>query len=568
MPTLMLRFPGRRYHATPWGHHVNEGLIEWPPSPWRLLRALLSTGYTTLGWEGTLDDPTASRPPADARSLIEKLASVLPRYSLPPAVGAHSRHYMPLASLKRPGAGSEATPVLAHLGTGGPVVGGYKEDTTLVFDTWADVGDGLLEVTWDCELNAEEAALLERLAAHLSYLGRAESRVEAWLQSRDEPRATGTPCIPCGDEPARGPGWEQVALMAPLPRGEYAAWRETAVAEALAPFAAAAGKLTANLRKKRETAEAPYPPDLIACLQVDVTWLRSHGWSQPPGTRRILYWRRMDALEVGAPRGRPCSAVRSPVEGVLLAMASETGNDHALPSVVRTLPQAELLHRALVGTASRQSGHSFVLSGCTEDGSPSQGGHRHAHVIPLDLDADGHLDHMLIWAPSGLDGAAQDAIRAVRRTFTKGGVGLLKLALVAFGSVSDLRRLSGATGERLRAILGPEDGETTWVSATPFVAPRHVKSRGRNALSGQVAAELASRGLPDLSELRVLPLDVASGWHRFRHFVRRRRFGPAPPVDCAMALHIELTRPTTGPIALGYGSHYGLGLLRRGSTRL
>src|SRR5437867_3663314 len=49
-PTLLLRFPGRRYHATPWGHHVNEGLIEWPPSPWRLLRALLATGYTKLGW--------------------------------------------------------------------------------------------------------------------------------------------------------------------------------------------------------------------------------------------------------------------------------------------------------------------------------------------------------------------------------------------------------------------------------------------------------------------------------------------------------------------------------------
>lgn len=27
------RFPARRYHATPWGNHVNEGLIEWPPSP-------------------------------------------------------------------------------------------------------------------------------------------------------------------------------------------------------------------------------------------------------------------------------------------------------------------------------------------------------------------------------------------------------------------------------------------------------------------------------------------------------------------------------------------------------
>ena len=37
--TIKLTFPGGRYHATPWGRHVNEGVPEWPPSPWRLLRA-------------------------------------------------------------------------------------------------------------------------------------------------------------------------------------------------------------------------------------------------------------------------------------------------------------------------------------------------------------------------------------------------------------------------------------------------------------------------------------------------------------------------------------------------
>src|SRR5690606_34470106 len=39
MPTVLVEFPGGRYHAPPWGHHVNEGQIEWPPCPWRLLRA-------------------------------------------------------------------------------------------------------------------------------------------------------------------------------------------------------------------------------------------------------------------------------------------------------------------------------------------------------------------------------------------------------------------------------------------------------------------------------------------------------------------------------------------------
>jgi hypothetical protein len=37
---IELRFLTGRFHATPWGRNVNEGVPEWPPSPYRLLRAL------------------------------------------------------------------------------------------------------------------------------------------------------------------------------------------------------------------------------------------------------------------------------------------------------------------------------------------------------------------------------------------------------------------------------------------------------------------------------------------------------------------------------------------------
>ena len=43
---LRMEFPWGRYHATPWGRNVNEGHPEWPPSPWRILRALFSTWRT------------------------------------------------------------------------------------------------------------------------------------------------------------------------------------------------------------------------------------------------------------------------------------------------------------------------------------------------------------------------------------------------------------------------------------------------------------------------------------------------------------------------------------------
>jgi CRISPR-associated protein Csb2 len=122
--------------------------------------------------------------------------------------------------------------------------------------------------------------------------------------------------------------------------------------------------------------------------------------------------------------------------------------------------------------------------------------------------------------------------------------------------------LPGDLGDRLRSVLGSKNGSVMWLSLTPFVAPRHVKERGRNTITGQVAAELAARGFPELQEVRTLPLDGSSGRYRFRHFIRQRRGGPPAPMDCGLCLQIRLAAPAPGPIALGYGSHFGIGLFR------
>jgi CRISPR-associated protein Csb2 len=36
MLALAFTFPAGRYHATPWGRHVNEADVAWPPEPWRI----------------------------------------------------------------------------------------------------------------------------------------------------------------------------------------------------------------------------------------------------------------------------------------------------------------------------------------------------------------------------------------------------------------------------------------------------------------------------------------------------------------------------------------------------
>lgn len=527
MPTMLLRFPGGRYHATPYGHHVNEGLVEWPPSPWRLLRALIACGYTTQGW---------NEMPPDARRLIETLASTLPRYRLPLASVAHSRHYMPILKMAK-----------------------GREKTTLVFDTWAHVGDDVLAVCWDCVLDDAAAMLFDTLARNLGYLGRSESWVVARAIFNDDELPAGSESFPHNGERPNGLDWEQVSLMAAESPETYAAWRARSVNDLLKDLPLPKGKNKPSKRLEKEWAKAvaPFPDDLIECLQKDTSWWTGHRWSRPPGSRRVLYWRRRDALSVGPPL-RASRNTPSSVKTMLLALTAPSGSRSALPSCSRTLPQAELIHRALVGRAGKgRCVYCPELTGKDRAGKPLTG-HRHAHILPLDLDRDGHLDHVLIYAPMGLGAEAQRAVRGLRRTWTKGGTGEIQLALAGQGHLDDLRRLPSPLSAGIAAVLGPADGAFVWRSMTPVVLPRHLKRRGANTIKGQILAELVSRGLPSAT-IEILPW--TDEIRTLRHHIRVRRH-PAtrPPVDTGFAMRLIFDRPVRGPIALGYGSHFGLGV--------
>ena len=534
MPTLKLQFPGGRYHATPWGHHVNEGLIEWPPSPWRLLRALIACGFSSQGW---------SEIPQQARHLVIKLAGVLPSYQLPSASAAHSRHFMPIGVLTK-----------------------GREQTTLVFDTWANIGDGELLIHWPCELNDDEADVLKQLVTCLGYLGRSESWVEAELIAENQMQPTLFNAFPHQDGAHPGRGYEQVALMAAIPDEQYSAWHREMTDAALAELPLPEGKKkpTAKLLKDREKAIAPYPPDLLSSLTKDTAWWKQHGWSQPPGSQRVLYWRKSDSLQVGVPQ-RTKSRQGRMVSTILLSLTTPSGNRSALPPSTRALPQAELFHRAIVARVGKgKSIHCPELTGKDEHNQPLRDNHAHAHTLPVDLDGDGHLDHLIIYAKMGLGDAAQRAIRSLRRTWTKGSVGDIQLAVAGSGDLTMLRQLPPPLHRQVELLLGPIEGSRVWESITPFVPPRFLKARGRNTLLGQINAELASRQLPEAVSVEI----DTNRTRELRHYVRRRNHGGVPPfADIGYGLRLTFSKPLSGPIVLGYASHYGLGLFRCASER-
>lgn len=277
-----------RYHATGWDHHVNEGTVEWPPSPWRVLRAMLAAAYR------------ADLPKDRVRALLLRLTD-LPRYYLPPAAASHLRHYMP---------------------TGG-------DKTTKVFDAFYTFErPAEIVIAWpEVQLAPDQRALLASLLDHIPYLGRAESWSQAQICDHLPKSA-----ILAEPVPSDSTSQHNARLLALKPPLEYVAWRDGYLA-ALDP----------NQRKRQ-----PLPADIWEILHQDTTTLFKQGWSSPPGARWVDYRLSADPLAPSAASPSPLnlattrpdfaryvldSAVHLPVEKTLwvaeklrAALLSHLGN--------------------------------------------------------------------------------------------------------------------------------------------------------------------------------------------------------------------------------------------------
>lgn len=157
-----IRFPLGRYHATPWDRHVNEGAIEWPPSPWRLTRALYAV------WKERCPDLLE----ADVGAALAAI-SASPSYHLPRWRSSATRHYYPPGDHLPPKKGPP----------------GMVIDAFVALDS-----DAPLVITWEgVDLPAGAGAALSELVAALPFLGRADSVCEAALvQEPDLGRCTET----------------------------------------------------------------------------------------------------------------------------------------------------------------------------------------------------------------------------------------------------------------------------------------------------------------------------------------------------------------------------------------
>lgn len=525
MIAISFKFLAGRYHATPWGRHVNEGAVEWPPSAWRILRALVAT------WKRTLPDLPQERVEPILRVLAEP-----PEFLLPPASTGHTRHYMPW--FKK-----------------GP------DDRTLVFDTFVAVSrETPLCVQWrNASLDGGQGETLTCILRNLNTLGRSESWCEAELAeciSNSDWRV----CRPLqGDVP---PDHEIVRLLCPDPANAFADDHVVTITNTT----------TGRGKNKRTVEERStiYDPAWNLCMET--LQLHKERWSDPPGSCWVRYVRPRDCFKID-PKARPRRTVAHP----RIQVARYALDSTVLPLVTETLPVAEAVRRALMGIHGRLTeknsvrGRSDILSGKDEH-SQRLADHRHAYYLPTDEDGDGRLDHLTVYAAGGFGSDERHAFDLLRELRT-GRAGEerhpLRLLLLGMGACDEYNP-------------GPLRASEIWESATPYIATRYAKTRGRSRidlrspearaafLQDDLRAQLAAVR-PDLMGAVVPEVTIESVWdsnHVFKvaeqwrtiQFKRfRRKAGDDGGRRLAGAFRLLFPKPVRGPIALGWSSHFGLG---------
>jgi CRISPR-associated protein Csb2 len=526
MFAIAFRFPAGHYHANPWGRHVNEADVAWPPDPWRILRALIATWHRKADREAFPEDRLAA--------LIDRLAEEAPVYRVPLAIHAHTRHYMSTRE-------------------------GSKEKATLIFDAFArlDPAEPLIVAWPKTTLAPDEHALALHLVERIGYLGRAESWVESEVVGVD---ALGFNCRP-GESPVdsdTGEVGELVPMLVPLRADEYATERVR--------WSNHAESLHKDKRKDLVATLGVRLLDAIACETAD--WQKA-GWNQPPAARKVLYRRPEGTLAPHGRRPRP----RPVKESERPTVARFVVAGWPLPRIEDAVKIGELMRLAALARFGRTETGRWrappVISGRDENGRPlKEDVHTHAFFLPEDADDDGRIDHLVVFAQGGFDADSRRALDRVTRLWlerrdraTSGdddaseeaGREEWRLALEGFGQSKDFAEAS--------RLFGPA---RNWTSITPYLMPWHAKKGFGPA--EQIAREVEQRGIGTL-EGKPEPLasiEIHGRMRRPIHFDRfRSRRGLTQPDTSGSFWRLVLADPIPGPLALGFGCHFGLGLLAR-----
>jgi CRISPR-associated protein Csb2 len=379
MLIIELKFVAGRFHATPWGRNVNEGVPEWPPSPYRLLRALYDN------WKRKRSDWSGER----VEPLFRAMASERPWYHLPPASASHTRSFLSenqLDTIKRQKVFDAFVAI---------------DPTHRVFLRWSGA-----------TLSAAQQSDLHELLALINYFGRSESWVVAKVCTSDI--NVDWNCVP-SDENAPVGSVDIIRVACPIGKESFNQQR---------------GSLAARSTKKNTDPSE----DWLTALAYSTFELFQNRLSDPPAMEQIAYLRQKDCFEIKPAVSQNRSDYQTDV--VLFALDSKV-----LPLVTDTIEISERVRRKLMGIHRRIVGDpqlvSSKFSGKDANGRPAKG-HRHCYILPMDQDRDGRLDHMLVACKEPFTAEEQLTLDRLESIWQPNGKPDVKCIPIQWGSYGEL----------------------------------------------------------------------------------------------------------------------------------
>lgn len=515
---LQQSFPLGRFHATPWKvFPYDDPHGEWPPSPWRLIRAILARSHQ-------LERESSATSNAARESLVGALAESHIAWRMHPATwrGPGLRQYQPAEFKKMPAAAREP--------------GMFTYNTTKVQDNfwltagetqpllWIFEGDGWSDAT---------LSLLDDCLARVTYFGRAESitvieRVPAESIS-SEPNCVLVDQRTENSVPVLCPRREVTLEQLQVTTDDDAVRKATVPPGAVWRFAERPARSAVRIARKIN--QRPHKPKCL--LQFAL------GSRVAPHLDHI-------ALISNWLRGR---AVRH----FLQARGLESGDWKAAGPDLREAVS--------------------LLSGKGVDGIPLTG-HRHTY-FGLYLDPPTRKPtRLLAWRATPFTDAEEAAIRhAASMPFSLG-----HRENSSKGQRATKRDPWKVHCVPLDSNVPPPPGLASnqsfpvWESLTPYVPPKHAFGRRGKARVGKSPQEQLQQDLERIglrpSEIVLLgrqnlPLDdqdeLQGEWVKV-HAPRGTHGGSTNLSKLGFRFRITFAGAVPGPLALGHSSHFGLGL--------
>jgi CRISPR-associated protein Csb2 len=508
MLTVAITFPWGRYYAHPWG--LNPQRLrepEWPPSPWRLLRAIAAAWFRLH---------TGQPASPELLNLLNTLGRELPEMDLPKVAFSRTVHYQPnygvttdkddqsYALYKRVRHENHFAAVA------GPVSFHYRLAT--------------LPESGRASAAAAFCRLLTELAPAIQYFGRAESVSEFGAVVDDGPGSApglAVPALNDEGEPCRRIGEDCREVFCANPRDFRAE----------------------DLWQPRNGSSAGAVPHLVEDLL---------GASQPlpDGAAWFSYqmpvgWPREWIVRSPATSRRQPSAGPKPIVARFLRFSLQCRIGIPRKFVVSLSEQFRNQAIGLHGDPSYALSGHHLLGGAVAD-------HQHAFYLPQPDDSGKYLAELCVWCRHGF---AQSEVEA-----------LMRAGAVRFG---DGRYPVRPVLLEVQRDVPLVETARIWRSISPFVPPRYwyrQKVREQDLKRFDTPEAQLGRCLRDAGvqgEATVRRLQTGEQWEVCRVHVPKASSLAEPDRRIGVSFEVEFSGPTALPFpAFGHSCHFGLGQFR------